>query len=78
MSHRLIHAVLSTNDTRMEDVLVALSQYGGGIVIFVRGDGTLGGILTDGDVRRLLAQHREAVFDLRPKEVMNPSPATVS
>ncbi|MGH8614303.1 MAG: CBS domain-containing protein, partial [Gammaproteobacteria bacterium] len=29
-------------------------------------------------VRRLLAQHREAVFDLRPKEVMNPSPATVS
>ncbi|MGH8625554.1 MAG: KpsF/GutQ family sugar-phosphate isomerase [Gammaproteobacteria bacterium] len=71
-------AVLSANGTRMEDVLVALSRYGHGIVIFLQGDGTLGGILTDGDLRRLLAQHREAVFDLRPNEVMNPSPATVS
>jgi len=48
-----------------------------GVVLVVDADGLLSGILTDGDVRRLLMQHGPALSEKSVGEAMKPRPMTI-
>jgi arabinose-5-phosphate isomerase len=64
------------SSSEFEQVLNSLTKYGLGMVMFGQGT-TLEGILTDGDVRRILAREREKVFSIRAHQVMIRSPFVV-
>lgn len=60
-------------DTPMGDVLLAISQRGFGVAGIVADDGTLTGVITDGDLRR----HMQGLLDHTAGEVMTRNPTTV-
>lgn len=68
---------LSFEEASIEDTILALSKYGQGIVLFEDSIGQLMGILTDGDIRRLLSIHRAEIFNLEIREVLNRRPITL-
>jgi arabinose-5-phosphate isomerase len=70
-------AVLDASRAKMEDVVMALTEFGLGVVLFMKED-SLEGILTDGDIRRLLQVHRTDLFDVPLSEIINFSPLTIS
>ena len=61
-------------DTPMSDALLTISRCGFGVVGVVRPDGTLAGIVTDGDLRR----HMTGLLDRTAAEVMTPGPRTIA
>jgi len=69
-------AVLDAELAKMSDVIMSLSEYGHGIVLFLR-EGALRGILTDGDIRLLLQNHSTKLFELSVSQVMNSKPLTI-
>ncbi len=70
-------ARLQTKASSIEDTIFALSHYGHGIVIFEDEKGHLEGILTDGDIRRLLSKHRSEIFELDLSRVINRKPTAI-
>jgi arabinose-5-phosphate isomerase len=66
-----------TPDTPMADVFHEMSAKKLGMTTVVNADGTLAGILTDGDLRRLMEQHGGKVVDMRLAECMTRSPQTI-
>jgi arabinose-5-phosphate isomerase len=48
-----------------------------GMTTIVNDDGTLAGILTDGDLRRLMEKHGGATLSMTVSQCMNPNPQTV-
>ena len=64
-------------DTPMADVFHEMSAKGLGMTTVLEADGRLAGILTDGDLRRLMEKHRGAVLELRAAEGMTKSPQTI-
>lgn len=70
--------VLNPEKSSIEDLIGALGAGGLGIVIFSRDGQTLDGILTDGDVRRALSQHRAKIFDVKVVDLMNKKPTTIT
>jgi arabinose-5-phosphate isomerase len=69
--------VLDPRAAKIEDVIAALTQYGLGIVLFSESGDALYGVLTDGDIRRLLSTHRGKIFDLKLSEVVNRKALTI-
>jgi len=69
--------VLHPDKASMEEVLLALGQYSLGVVLLSRDQSTLAGILTDGDVRRLLSSHRLDFFKLSVAQEMNAHPVQI-
>lgn len=74
LSHGLERIPLLTVGTPMSEAVVMMSSKGFGVVGIVETDGTLAGIITDGDLRRhmspdLLAQPVELVMSARPRTV---------
>lgn len=63
--------ILNPQKTQFVDVLSALSTFGLGIVLFSEDGITLNGILTDGDIRRLVERYGQSVFHIKINEVMN-------
>ena len=63
--------------TPMRDVIAEITRGRMGITCVVGGDGTLAGVVTDGDVRRALAANTD-VLALRADEVMSRAPVTVA
>ena len=61
-------------DTPMSDALLAISQKGFGVVGVTDANEKLIGIVTDGDLRR----HMSGLLDHTAREVMTPSPTTLS
>jgi arabinose-5-phosphate isomerase len=61
-------------DTPMSDALLAISQKGFGVVGVTDANQKLIGIVTDGDLRR----HMSGLLDHTAREVMTPSPTTLS
>ncbi|NCT13114.1 MAG: KpsF/GutQ family sugar-phosphate isomerase, partial [Rhodobacterales bacterium] len=59
--------------TPMSDALLTISQRGFGVAGVTGPDGTLEGIITDGDLRR----HMAGLLDLTAGEVMTPAPRTI-
>ena len=64
-------------DTPMADVFHEMSAKGLGMTTVLEADGCLAGILTDGDLRRLMEKHRGAVLELRAADGMTKSPQTI-
>ncbi|WP_299600653.1 KpsF/GutQ family sugar-phosphate isomerase [uncultured Tateyamaria sp.] len=60
-------------DTPMADALIEISQKSLGVVGVTANDGTLAGIITDGDLRR----HMDGLLSLTAADVMTTSPTTI-
>ena len=60
----------------MTEVIYEMSRKGLGMTTVVEGE-KLVGLISDGDLRRLLQQHGKKVFDLSAAECMTRSPRTV-
>jgi arabinose-5-phosphate isomerase len=63
--------------SRLVDAIVEVTRKRMGMTAIVGADGTLSGVFTDGDLRRLLEQGRE-VQGLRVDEVMTRAPRTIA
>lgn len=70
--------VLHPARASVEDVITALGEFGLGIVLFSQDGRTLDGVLTDGDIRRLLARYRSKIFEQKVVDVLIRQPLTVS
>ena len=61
----------------MPDVFHEMSAKGLGMTTVVEADGRLAGILTDGDLRRLMEKHRGAVLEMCAADGMTKTPQTI-
>lgn len=64
-------------ETAMPDVFHEMSAKKLGMTTVARPDGTLAGILTDGDLRRLMEKHGGATLSMTAAQCMNANPLTV-
>lgn len=64
-------------DTPMPDVFHEMSAKGLGMTTVLESDGRLAGIVTDGDLRRLMEKHRGGVLELRAADGMTKTPQTI-
>jgi arabinose-5-phosphate isomerase len=64
-------------DTRMKDVLFEMTRKRLGLTTVAEDDGTLRGIIADGDLRRQMERHGYSLLDRTAAECMTPDPATV-
>jgi len=62
---------------KMPDVIYEISKKGLGMTTVVDADGRLAGIVTDGDLRRLMQQRGAATIDLVVGDCMNKTPQTL-
>ena len=63
---------------KMPDVIYEISKRGLGMTTVTDADGRLAGILTDGDLRRLMQQRGAATIELVVGDVMNTTPRTLA
>jgi arabinose-5-phosphate isomerase len=63
--------------TKMPDVIYEMSRKGLGMTTVVEANGALAGILTDGDLRRLMQKRRGSVLELTAAECMTPTPVAI-
>jgi len=63
-------------DTPMKEVIIAMTRRPMGAACVVSDDGTLAGLLTDGDLRRALTSHDD-IRGLRARDAMTESPITI-
>jgi arabinose-5-phosphate isomerase len=63
--------------TAMEDAVTEINRLELGVTLVIRSDKTLAGIITDGDLRRLIAE-KKYVADLKVEDVMTKNPRTVA
>ena len=68
---------LVTDDTRLRDAIVSMTEYGFGCVTVVDGSGELRGVFTDGDLRRLLQGNGRDVLDRRMGDLEYGTPVHV-
>jgi arabinose-5-phosphate isomerase len=61
----------------MPDVFHEMSAKGLGMTTVLEADGRLAGILTDGDLRRLMEKHRGAALEMRAADGMTKTPQTI-
>jgi arabinose-5-phosphate isomerase len=61
----------------MPDVFHEMSAKGLGMTTVLEADGRLAGILTDGDLRRLMEKHRGAVLEMHASDGMTKNPQTI-
>ncbi|HEV7513905.1 MAG TPA: KpsF/GutQ family sugar-phosphate isomerase [Candidatus Acidoferrum sp.] len=64
-------------DTMMPDVFHEMSKKGLGMTTVTEADGRLAGILTDGDLRRLMEKHRGATLEMRAVDCMTRGAQTI-
>ncbi len=62
---------------KIPDVIYEMNKKGLGMTTVVDSAGRLLGILTDGDLRRLMASKKAAIFDLTSRDCMTPNPVTI-
>ena len=63
---------------KMPDVIYEMSRKGLGMTTVIDASGALAGIITDGDLRRLMLQRRGAVLELTAGECVSPNPVTIT
>jgi arabinose-5-phosphate isomerase len=64
-------------ETPMPDAFHEMSKKGLGMTTVVQPDGRLAGIITDGDLRRLMEKHRGATLELTAGACMTRNPQTI-
>jgi len=62
---------------RMPDVIFEMSRKGLGMTAVTEPDGKLLGIITDGDLRRVMQRHKDNVLDLQALDCMSNNPVTM-
>ncbi len=70
--------ILDAGTAKFEDVIALLGSAGLGIVIFSKNKKTLDGIITDGDVRRILNRDKGKIFELRVTDHINSQATSVT
>lgn len=65
-------------ETMMPDVFHEMSKKGLGMTTVMEPDGRLAGILTDGDLRRLMEKHRGATLEMRAGDCMTRGAQTIA
>lgn len=68
----IVHA-----ETKMPDVIYEMNRKGLGLTAVVEPGGRLLGIITDGDLRRVMSRRRENVLDLTAADCMSKNPVTL-
>jgi arabinose-5-phosphate isomerase len=63
---------------KMPDVIYEMSRKGLGLTAVTEPDGRLLGIITDGDLRRVMQKRRENVLDLSAADCLTRNPVTIS
>ncbi len=63
---------------KMPDVIYEMSRKGLGLTAVAEADGKLLGIITDGDLRRVMQQRKENVLDLAAGDCMTKNPVTLA
>lgn len=63
--------------TKMPDVIYEMSSKGLGLAAVTEPDGRLLGVITDGDLRRIMQRRRENVLDLIAVDCMTKNPVTL-
>ncbi|MBN9485187.1 MAG: transaldolase [Bacteroidetes bacterium 43-93] len=71
-----VNPVVSADDT-LQNALVKMTGYGFGAVTVVNGDGSVKGVFTDGDIRRLLQKDGEHILGKKMGEMEYKTPITV-
>ncbi|MBD3749619.1 MAG: KpsF/GutQ family sugar-phosphate isomerase [Sphingobacteriales bacterium] len=71
-------AILNSTNCSMEEILIALSSNGLGIVFFTDDFECFQGIITDGDIRRLLKDHKNMFFELNVEDFINRNPIKIN
>jgi arabinose-5-phosphate isomerase len=64
-------------ETKIPEVIHEISRRGLGMTTVLDARGVLAGIISDGDIRRLMERRRGAAFELSAKECMTPRPVTI-
>ena len=64
--------------TCMDEVIYEMSCKGLGVTSVVEANGALAGVISDGDLRRLLGREREEVLSRTAKECMTRDPVTIA
>jgi arabinose-5-phosphate isomerase len=64
-------------DAPMPEVIHEMSRKGLGMTTVLESDGRLAGILTDGDLRRLMEKHRGATLEMTAGSAMTRNPQTI-
>jgi arabinose-5-phosphate isomerase len=67
-----------TASTKMPDVIYEMSRKGLGLAAVTEPDGKLLGIITDGDLRRVMERRKENVLDLSAVDCMTRNPVTLA
>ncbi|HEY7837455.1 MAG TPA: KpsF/GutQ family sugar-phosphate isomerase [Terriglobales bacterium] len=65
-------------DSALATVIYEMSRKGFGMAAVVAADGTVAGVISDGDLRRLLLAHGTKAAELPAAEYMTRTPATIS
>ncbi len=65
-----------SEDASLEEAIEKVDRYRLGTTLILKADNTLSGIITDGDLRRLIAK-KKPIFELTVKDVMTKNPRTV-
>ncbi len=65
-------------DAKMPDVIYEMSRKGLGLTTVVDADGRLAGVITDGDLRRLMQKRGGEVLGLAAAECMTRNPVTIA
>jgi arabinose-5-phosphate isomerase len=65
-------------DTKMPDVIYEMSRKGLGLTAVTQRDGKVLGIITDGDLRRVMQRRKESVLSLTAADCMTKNPRTMS
>lgn len=64
-------------DAKMPDVIYEMSRKGLGLAAVTEADGRLLGIITDGDLRRVMQRRKETVLSLKAADCMTRNPVTL-
>ena len=68
---------LVKDTSNIKDAIIKMTEYGFGAVIIVNGDGTVKGVFTDGDLRRLLQKEGEHILDKKVGDLEFKSPISI-
>ncbi|MBI3405788.1 MAG: KpsF/GutQ family sugar-phosphate isomerase [Acidobacteria bacterium] len=66
-----------SSSTKMPDVIYEMSKKGLGMTTVAAADGTLAGILTDGDLRRMMLSKKNQILEMTAAECMTANPVTI-
>ena len=66
-----------SSSAKIPDVIYEMSKKGLGMTTVVDAEGRLEGILTDGDLRRMMAAKKSAAFEMAARDCMTRNPVTI-